>query len=795
MKHLWLSIRTLLRFKTYTAINVAGLALSLACVFVLVRYIHQERTVNHFIPELERTFLTAVIREGDPPFLGESLNRSKDLNYRNPLSHPEVEAFSRFVILRDDYVESEGYRHNVHTLVADSAFFQLVPYPCVEGTLRLKPNEALLTSAAARRMFGSESPIGRSLKTSSGRYVTIVGVVGQPSTQSSFRFDVVVSKDLIGWPYVFFEVVRLYRAADVDKVNQMNAQPMNLRIYGGLIHYRLVPMEDFYLSREVQTYRPEVVRQGNADALRLMAFVAGLILLVGLFNYANLYTVVMLKRSRELGVKKVLGAGRGQILTQLYVENVCLNAIAVFFVWLLVEVTRVPVERWFEIPVQADVWFDCLLSAFVMFVLPLFTALPAYWRYVYVGPMRSLSQVAIGGKSVRTRVAFLFLQYVITFCLVVAAVYLMRHLHYLLHTDVGYRTEHIIQCRFWTENPEAVNNGDAYEREITKAKAAFALIEKRVAESPLCAGMAYGDPPYNMQSEEEFTADNGHSASVRVLYTSREYMDFFGFRMVEGREWGDEDVFAQYKAIVNRAFLRALHIDDWRTARVTPKERLWWSMGESDDNLPYEIVGVMDDFLTGHLADGNRPIAFVFMKPDRREDCFIAVAPGKAREALAFLQDLYEEAVGTGDFEYSFVTDEISALHEQDRKVTRIVAAFALIAIGISCLGLFGLSLYDIRQRYREIALRKVNGAQASDIYRLLLKKYVYILGAALVSGSAIAYACIERYMEQFANQAPLSPWIFGVAGVMVVVVALLTLVWQIRRATHINPAQVMKSE
>lgn len=795
MKHLWLSIRTILRFKTYTAINVTGLALSLACVFVLARYIHQERTVNHFIPELERTFLTTVIKEGDPPRLSESLVRNNDPNYRNPLDHPEVESFSRFVILRDDYVESEGYRNNVHTLVADSSFFQLVPYPCVEGTLRLKPDEALLTSEAARRMFGNESPIGRSIRTSSGKYVTIVGVVGQPSTKSSFCFDVVLSRNLIDWPYVFFELVRLYRAADVDKVNQMNAKPMNLGIYRGMVRYRLMPLKDFYLGKEVQTYRPEVVLQGNADALRLMAFVAGLILLVGLFNYANLYTVVMLKRSRELGVKKVLGAGRGQILMQLYVENVCLNVIAVFFVWLLVEVTRMPVERWFEIPVQADWRFDVLLSAFVIFVLPLFTSLPSYWRYVHAAPMRSLSQVAIGGKFVRTRVAFLFLQYVITFCLVVAAVYLIHHLHYLLHTDVGYRTENIIQCRFWTENPDAINNGDAYEEEAARAHTAWALIEKRVAESPLCTGMVYGEHPYNIQYETEFTADNGLSVPVRILYTSREFMDFFGFRMAEGRKWGDEDVFTQYKAIVNKAFLRALHITYWRTAKVTPKERLWWSVGESNDNLSYEIVGVMDDFLTGHLADGNRPIAFVFSEPDKRDDCFISVVSGKEREAVAFLQDLYVEAVGTGDFEYSFLTDEIAALHEQDRKVTRIMATFALIAIGISCLGLFGLSLYDIRQHYREIALRKVNGAQASDIYRLLLKKYVYILGAALMVGSAIAYACIEHYMEQFANRAPLSPWIFGVAGVSVAVVALFTLIWQIRRATRINPAEVMKSE
>lgn len=177
MKQFWLSVRTILRFKTYTAINVAGLALSLACVFVLVRYIHQERNVNRFIPELERTFLTTLsAKEGSKPVVSDSEDPNHDPNYRNPLDHPEVEAFSRFM-LREDYVVSGGYRYQMHTLVADSLFFRLIPYPCAEGTLELEPDEALLTREAAVRLFGDESPIGKPLTTSAGRYVTVAGVV------------------------------------------------------------------------------------------------------------------------------------------------------------------------------------------------------------------------------------------------------------------------------------------------------------------------------------------------------------------------------------------------------------------------------------------------------------------------------------------------------------------------------------------------------------------------------------------------------------------------------------------
>lgn len=479
MKALLLSIRTILRFRTYTAINVLGLALSLGCVFVLVRYIHQERTVNHFVPEADRTFLTAVFKEGEPRgSLGESGDRNNDPNYRNPLDHPAVEAFSRFMMFDDDFVTKDDYRYAVNTMVVDSLFFDLISYGCKEGSLQLKPDEALLTPQAALRIFGTEHAVGKELVTSSGKPVRVAGVLKEPSTKSSFQFDFVLSVYLMkDWSRVAYEVVRLHRPEDGDEINRANRTPMKLICYGArAVYYQLVPLKDFYLNRQVSAFADSVT-QGRSDVLRLLGLVAGLILLVGLLNYMNLYSVVMLKRGRELGMKKVLGAGKGQIFLQLYAENVCLNAAVVFLAWLLVEVTRRLVDAWFDIPVQGDLRFDLLLSAVVLFLLPLFTMLPPYWRYAHAAPMRSLSQVGVGGKATRSRTVFLFLQYVIAFCLTVAAIYLSRHLQFLLHTDVGYRTEDIIQCPFWKENPAASNNWEIRQQEMKKKNATFASLE------------------------------------------------------------------------------------------------------------------------------------------------------------------------------------------------------------------------------------------------------------------------------------------------------------------------------
>ena len=252
MKALLLSIRTILRFRTYTAINVLGLALSLGCVFVLVRYIHQERTVNHFVPEADRTFLTAVFKDGEPRGeLCESGDRNNDPNYRNPLDHPAVEAFSRFMMFDDDFVTKDDYRYAVNTMVVDSLFFDLIPYGCKEGSLQLKPDEALLTPQAALRIFGTEHAVGKELVTSSGKPVRVAGILKEPSTKSSFQFDVVLSVYLMkDWSRVAYEVVRLHRPEDGDEVNQANRTPMQLICYGQqAVYYQLIPLKDFYLSK------------------------------------------------------------------------------------------------------------------------------------------------------------------------------------------------------------------------------------------------------------------------------------------------------------------------------------------------------------------------------------------------------------------------------------------------------------------------------------------------------------------------------------------------------------------
>ena len=213
-----------------------------------------------------------------------------------------------------------------------------------------------------------------------------------------------------------------------------------------------------------------------------------------------------------------------------------------------------------------------------------------------------------------------------------------------------------------------------------------------------------------------------------------------------------------------------------------------------DTNPPYQIIGVVKDFKFTHLSKPTPPLVISNSGNYNSQKLMASIVPGKKQEAIAFLKKLHDDTVG-GEFEYSFVEDEVSAMYREDKKTAYIYSLFTIIAILISSLGLFSLSLFDVQQRYREIAIRKVNGATTNVVMAMMLRKYFKLLGLAFMISIPISLLAIFRYLDHFANKAPISWWIFAVALLITAGISLATLIWQIRKAARTNPAEAIKSE
>ena len=236
-------------------------------------------------------------------------------------------------------------------------------------------------------------------------------------------------------------------------------------------------------------------------------------------------------------------------------------------------------------------------------------------------------------------------------------------------------------------------------------------------------------------------------------------------------------------------------------AFIRSKEALWFSYNtETQETVlggiePMPVQAVVSDFYSGHVSEGVKPILFIVNNERMEGSVAITVQKGKEKETIDYLKQMVKEATGSDEFVYSWLQDEVDALYEDDHRLTIIYNIFALVGIMVCCLGLFGISLFDIRRRYREIGIRKVNGARMKDLYKLLFRKYMVVIGIAFVVATPIAYYLIHQYTADFVVKAPIGIGIFIIALLIVTIISLGTLFWQVRKAANINPADVVKSE
>lgn len=796
--------RILAKYRLYTLIGVSGLALSLACILVLVRYIHRELTVNRFCPDLDRTYILTTDYLNERSSLGSNENLNNDPDFTDPLAGPQVEAYTHCIFFHDDRIRYDRFRYEVKTLVTDSRFLRIVPYPLLAGNGSLSnPTDAVITRRLARRLFGDADPLGKSLTYNSHERLTVVGVLGEPATKSSFDFDLLVSSRLRDvWRYRGFNLAVLAPGADAAALNRKHGSYRARRGYSGRsVRLQLFPFKKLYFDRTIA--RNEEFLSGNYTHILILAVVVGLLCIVGLFNYMNIYTVMMLKRAREFGVRKVYGATGRNVFAQLFAENLLATGAALFLAWFLVEATAGAADRYFGISRAADSRFDLLFTLGILVCLPFFTTVYPFLKYNYAAPSVSIRSVGAQGRRTAPRVVFLAVQYVITCVLIVVSLFFIRQLQFMLSADLGYDTDRVLMCRmFVDDNRYNRYTNEEWEARNRRYELQLEKVRSHMNECPYFSDWVYGPHPNELDAIDVPVKNAGETDYKQVCMEelTLPYMHFFGFKLKAGRLWNDSiDRWGDYKLIINESAEKLFGIRSIDSALLQPESRLWWSYDAAgmDVNPPYRVAGVVEDFRIGHLSGATPPLIILYSDaPNPRYEWLMArVATGKMQEAIAFLRRLHGEISGEGDFNYRILSDDIASMYREDRRVTDIYSLFALVAVAVSCLGLFGLSLFDLRQRYREIALRKVHGATAASVVGLVMKKYACLLGAVSIVSVPLAYYAIRRYLEGFAFRAPVSWWLFAAAIIVVAGVSFATLIWQVRKAAAVNPAEVLKAE
>ena len=770
------SFRMLCVYRSYTSINVCGLALGLACVMALSQYVYRECTTDrgHRLPV---ACVVETERNGGLAKIGSlSATRTADLAF--------IQEKTENVM----YVEGMGITANgkdlyADLIVSDSNFYKVFDFPFLAGDPRQalrNPADAIVSAEFAEKVFGKENPVGKRIRLLKNKEVTVTGVVDLQAANTAWRFDMQVAQGLTRfWGRMGAD---FYAVTDPAMLAVFNAESQFEKFDWGEYRYELHPFADTYWDRGIGKTICNF-RSGNRTNVYVLGIVALLILLVSLFNYANVYRVVLQKRSREIGVKRVFGAGDGTMLFQFFMENIWVTTAAMALGWGLIVLCADFFRTGLGMDITGEFRFNMLLTFLLWIGLPALLTLYPYGRYVRRMPVRTVRFRTCGnGRALLSKYLFLVMQYTITIFVIILSLGFMKQLRHMLRADLGYRPERIV-------NVSTIGYSEwlalSTEEQIDMFRNETSIAD-RLDRIPGIEAFCYGDPPNRWSSTWTDTyAFQGKKYTLVCGYAPKGYFDVYGIPVRMQLPQADSLQASDGYCYLNESAWRLLGQADLDSLVL-----------EAEDQT-YRVLGVVGDYYFDHLSKQASPMIFwaEMGNGDLREGIHVRFREDNREAVLKALKEIHAEYFPGKIFEYAFLQDEVAEMYREDRRIAVIYGCFALIAVFISSLGLFSLSLFDVQQRYREIAIRKVNGASIGELMRLLTGRYYLLLAAAFVLAAPSAAYALTVYLQGFAVKTPLSWWIFAVAGGLTALVSLLTLWWHMWHAATENPAKAIKFE
>ena len=819
--------------KGYTILSLLGLIISLSGTVIISRYLYQEWTIDHFMPNLDRTFVLFSHykdRPMDELNLGMSYDPNHEADFISPVEgQSEIEAYCDIELRKGFSIAQEGKEviYPAAITVEDSTFFQIYPVEVVEGARQLTADgQCMVSEELARRLFPAESAVGKSIPIEDGTPHTIQAVYRQSSTKSTLRFDILQfrKEPMLSNSFPVC-LVLLHEGANANTYNER--QPyQEMSLYSKRpIKFILKPYSELS-NRSWWGYDMDGTKcaqaRSSSSHLWMLFFVAMLLLFVGLFNFVNLFAVMRSHRRHELHVRRLFGASRWDLFRLLYSETFVLAVLAMVGVWTVVELTTPLLATYYNIEVMGQWKFDLLLTLTIIVGLPFLTTLQTpssvrsaetLYSFVCRPPLKGgewspfkvnrpvkhipLSPMRGSGEGV-----FLLMQFFISLTLLNVSLYFMRQLNVMMTTDPGFRTKGLLSVLLQPHENRDSWSEEEWQAHVARSANNRDVILQRLSACPYIKTYCYDPHLIGVREDSEV---NG-KYKVNLCWLNPKAMELYGLQGVAGRTFNDSiDHFAQYLCMVNETFIHQLEVKEFRDFKVQFPNRVWWQSGlDMSVNPPFEIVGVLRDFHPGRQSEPLMPTVYLFENSDSGKDSpfgfegqylLMDIAEGHEKDVITYLRDLVHELFGTNELTYQWVEDQRNDLYLEDRRTARIFITFSLLAIAVTCLGVLGLMLFDVRRRYREIALRKVHGATFLDIALLLSRRYLLVFAVAAVASLPVSLLVIHRLMASYTIHTSFAWWIPLLSITLILGLCALTLWQQVWRATRIKPYQILKEQ
>ena len=809
--YLKIAFRSLRKSKGYTALNIIGLAAGLSVCLLIVLYVTDELSYDHYNANADRIYRI----DEDLYFNNTQYDAATTSKYFGPTlvaSYPKIEQMVRFRNPGDQLVR-KGDNHILdhHFTFADSTIFKVFTLPMIAGD----PNTALnnfhsivIDESAARRYFNSTDVVGRTLEVGNDNTpLKITGVIRDMPEQSQFHFSFIrpiresynfndpSDNDWVSSAYYTYILARAgtTRAEvqkDVDEVVKLRISPALQQMFhtsgAGLekagSHFRchIFPLTDVHLHSNKSG---ELEANSNIQLVYIFSVIAVLILLVACVNFMNLSTARSANRAREVGIRKVAGSTKGQLIIQFLAESTLLSlfslAVALGIAVLLLPVFNQLAGK----SLHPGVLFSARLLPILILLVLLVGCLAGSYPAFYLSSFQPIhvlkGQLAAGFKSSWLRGSLVVFQFFISIGLIISTLVVYRQLHYIRNKDAGFNRNQVLVIHdTWMLG----RNGTANLRNNLLTLAAVTDVTV-TPDIPTVDGQYWQEGWFPTAS-----LDARKAAIMTTLRVDDHYVTTFGMQMVKGRNFDLAKFPTDTMGIIlNEAAVAMLGVKD-------PLNLILYNHDDQFNLLTFHVIGIVKDFNYNSMHDKIHPLLMV-ANTFNWSSMAVRFHTNDVSGLVRQVESKFHAAKQGQPFSYTFMDSDFDKLYHADQRTGQIFVTFAVFAILIACLGLFGLVTYAAEQRTKEIGIRKVLGARVTSIVSLLSKDFTMLVGIAALIAFPVAWWAMYKWLDTFAYRTGISWWIFLVAGAIALAIALLTVSIQTIRAALANPVDSLRSE
>ena len=789
--------RNLWRNKTFTALNLSALTISLAACLIIFFWIRYELSYDRSGANADRVYRVALKLELEKQPVKEFAVTAAPLMPALLKDFPEIENGVRITGGNPLIGYNQQNFFTNRFFYADSTFFDVFGYPLIKGdrnTVLSDINSAVITESIAKKLFGNKEPIGQVITMNDTTPLKISGVAKDLPLNNHFYFDIITPMKLLErqtgpngfsnwWNDSWYTYILLKDPQDaaaldtkiagiIDKYNAKQNKELGLKG----IQY-LQPLTSIHLHSNL---RGELNPNGNIQSLRILGFIAFFLLLVACINYVNLTTATSFKRAKEIGIKKVSGATVLQLMIQLLTEAIVISFISIALA-IVLALSFLPLFNKLadtQVSLAAQVSFQ-FAAGLVLFSVLLGVA-AGFFPSFYLSRIKPLITVRKTffkpGATFSLRKALVVFQFSITVTLIIATIIAFQQLKYMQTRDLGFSKDQVLSIPLR-------NQSEGAAKELLKNNF---LTVPGISGTTSSSNVPGGRLSNIVVLPEGVARDR--TQTMATLIVDYDFINVYKLNMAAGRGFSKEYGNDSSSFILNEAAVNEL---GWGVPQNAIGKNFTWN-GTKEG----KIIGVAKDFHFNSLQQKVQPMVMHIL-PNWfwYDNISVRIPTENAKATIQSLEAAWNKTLPGHPFDYSFVDEDYNKQYKTEQRLSSLSATFSILIIFISCLGLLGLTIVAVSQRTKEIGVRKVLGASVSGIAALLSKDFVKLVLIAIVIASPIAWWLMNNWLKDFAYRINIQWWVFLVAGLSALLIALITVSFQSIRAAIVNPVRSLRTE